>query len=449
MAIRDSAAVQEPISEVVQSGWLIRQRPYRLFWLSRLVSQTAQSALLYGLLIVIVAYSERSIWSSLFVACSIVPSLLFGLVGGWVADRLPRLPLLLVLNVVRAGMVAVLAWQDLQLGVIFAVTLGIWTVHQFYSPAESALIPAYVPDDRLASGNAWHNFALNLAQIFGLVMIAPLLLKFGTPGVLFAVCAAGYAAAAVALVSLSRYRGQPAARTTQEPLVEPGRFLGGWRVLTSDRKAFAALTDLVLIGAGMSTLVVLIPHFLERVLRTSASNTVFVFAPAAIGLAVGLQLAPYLGRLTGFSLLSLVGLLLFISSIYALGFINQTTDWLRNSPLWISVLETRLGLQPRVVAAMMTAIPAGLGLSLVNVAARTVLLRRTPAETHARVFATQGVLANLGALVPTFVVGLLTDLLGAQPVAVLVASTMVAAAVLGRRIVGEESSQAEFNPTRV
>jgi hypothetical protein len=75
---------------------------------------------------------------------------------------------------------------------------------------------------------------------------------------------------------------------------------------------------------------------------------------------------------------------------------------------------------------------------LVNVAARTVLVLRTPPESHARVFATQMTLANLGALVPTLAAGLLIDLTGVKPVALLISIALLGGAVLGRRIGGGE-----------
>src|SRR5688572_24732177 len=57
---------------------LLRDEAFRFWWLTRFFSQVAQGALLYALLIIVVDRTDASIYSSLFVVCSILPSLLFG-----------------------------------------------------------------------------------------------------------------------------------------------------------------------------------------------------------------------------------------------------------------------------------------------------------------------------------------------------------------------------------
>src|SRR5688572_8714812 len=98
----------QPSTNPAISGRLLGQPAYRDWWLARLLAQTAQAALLYGLLILITARSDRSLYTSLFVVCSIIPSLAFGLIGGWLGDRLPQRGLLIVLNLIRAGLVVML-----------------------------------------------------------------------------------------------------------------------------------------------------------------------------------------------------------------------------------------------------------------------------------------------------------------------------------------------------
>jgi len=71
---------------------------FRVLWLSRLLSQTAQGALLYALLILVVDLSDRTVFNSLFVICSIIPSIAFGLPAGVVTDTVPRRGLLVLLN---------------------------------------------------------------------------------------------------------------------------------------------------------------------------------------------------------------------------------------------------------------------------------------------------------------------------------------------------------------
>ena len=98
---------------------------YLNFWLSRLLSQTAQGAILYALLILITDRTDQSIYTSLFVICAIVPALIFGLPAGISVDSLPRVPLMVVLNFLRVLFVMALVDANLSMIGIFAVALGL------------------------------------------------------------------------------------------------------------------------------------------------------------------------------------------------------------------------------------------------------------------------------------------------------------------------------------
>lgn len=430
-------------------GWLLAQPTFRRYWLARLLSQTGQSALLYGLLILIVDQTTSSIWTALFVICSILPSILLGLLGGAVADRLPQRLLLVALNLLRAAFVAPLVWRDTSLTLVFGVTLAVWSVHQFYSPAESALLARVVPQARFAGASSLSNLALSLAQLLGMVLLAPLLLKLGRPAVLFGLCTTLYALAALLVVHIGQL-APVASPPDRAPRASAGMSLRtGWRVTLRDPPAFAALLDWVLIGVGLSTLVVIVPQYLERVLETGAENSVYVFAPAALGLVVGLQLAPWLGRMLGYGRLATLGLFVFAVAIGLMGFVEQVVDLLGADGLVLGSLD-EIGIPPPVATTMLLAIPAGLAVSLVTVSARTELMLRVPEDVRARVFATQMTLANLAALIPTLLAGVLIDLIGVTPVAVVVAAALMVGALYGRRLgarmrAGSEPAQATWS----
>jgi len=421
---------REQPDNVTDNVGLLKEPVYRAWWNARLLAQTAQAALLYGLLILITDRTDRSIYASLYVVCSILPALAFGLLGGWLADRLPQRAFLIVLNLARAGLVAFLLSAVVSLTTIFAVTLGIWIVHQFFSPTESATVARIVPPERLDNANALSNFALTLAQFFGMVLIAPLMLMLPDERALFVVIAALYALAAVFLVRMGRLPGSDPG-TARKPPLDLRR---GWHVVVADRPAFGALIDAVLIGVGMSTLVVLIPYYLVDVLDTDASNTVFVFAPAVVGLVAGLQLAALLGRLIGHTRLALLGLLGFSVCIALLGLIDQFIEILNESRVELESLENQLGLSTRTSATMLLSIPAGFFSAVTNVAARTVLLQRSPEDARGQVLATQSTLSNAIALIPTITAGLAIDLFEVRPVAFAIALLLVIGAIAGRRI---------------
>ena len=104
----------------------------------------------------------------------------------------------------------------------------------------------------------------------------------------------------------------------------------GWRFARGDRITFEAMIDDVLVGVGMSALIVIMPYYLERVLGTAKENTVFVFAPAALGLVLGLRMSSKLADRIGERYLATLGLFLFALVVAALGFVAQTYNLLNN-----------------------------------------------------------------------------------------------------------------------
>ncbi len=407
---------------------------FRRFWYTRVLSQTAQAAALYGLLVYLVAETESGIWPALFVVSSILPALVFGLIGGVVGDWLPQRPLMFALNLVRGLAILPLLIGELSVGDVFILTLVIWVVHQFYSPAESALLPQLVSRARLPRATSRYNLALPVAQLCGMVLLAPLALKFANIDLLLGACAALYLTANIALVGV-RLEQQPEPEHDAPIVAQAAGFLrAGWRQIARDDRAFGALVDSVMIGIGLSALVVIVPQFLVDVLNTGADNTVFVFAPAALGLVCGLQVAPFLGRVIGHGRLATFGVALFSLSILAIGSVTEVSGWMVDNDFLVNSIDDRLGVDPAITTVMLLSLPAGFAVGLVNVAIRTVLVLRTAPETHARVFSTQMTIANFGALVPTIATGLLIDIVGVRPVAIIIAIAVAAGAILGRRV---------------
>lgn len=417
---------------------LLDDPDFRLLWLSRLLAQTAQGALLYALLILVVDLSSRSFYASLFVACSNIPSIIFGLPAGIVADNIPRKHLLVGLNAARFIFMLFMVASEPSLGSVFAATLGIWVIHQFYSPAEASMLADLVPPTRYTSAQSLFNLALTVSQAVGLVILAPIMLRIGGPELVFVMAGGLWLIAGALTVLLPAIPVNEAAtkRPRRRGLIES---LGaGWRFVRGDRPTLEAILDDVLVSVGMSALVVIIPFYLERVLGTSKENTVFVFAPAALGLVIGLRLAPMLGKMIGERYSASLSLAGFALCILSLGFVEETYRFL-NDTLHIPLTQITdwLSISPLIFVAMLISIPAGVTSSIVNVAARSILLQRSPAPVRGQVIATQGLIGNVLGLIPTLVAGLATDIFGVVPVAIAIAVLILiaggAAHNLGRR----------------
>lgn len=393
------------------------------FWLSRFLVQAAQGALMYGLLVLVVDSTDSSVFSSIFVVCSVIPAILFGLPAGVAVDALPRRPLLVALNLLRFLFVLALVVHPPALAGIFATTLAIWLIHQFYAPAESSTLASIVPANRLVNGQALSNLALVIAQAVGVIAIAPLILKTSDPRYLFAVCATFFltAAALVFQLKVRELQGN-LSQMSRHPDGVAETLLQGLRVVTGDSILFRVTAADVMVGIGLSALVVIAPIYLTRILNTASENTVFVFAPAAIGVLIGLRAAPYLGKHFGLRWVAIYGLALFALSIASFGFLGDI-HWLLVDTFHLPIdrIAIALRIPPLALLVMFFSIPAGFASSIVGVASRTITLERTPMQFRGQVIATQSLVQNLGALVPTMLAGIAADQLGVERVAIIIA----------------------------
>lgn len=414
---------------------LLKDPDFRLLWWSRLLSQTAQGALLYALMILVIDLSQRSFYSALFVACSNVPSIVLGLPAGMVVDNISRKHMMVMLNGFRFTFMLFMVATEPSLTSVFAATIGIWIIHQFYSPSEASMLADLVPPHRYTSAQSMFNLALTISQAAGLALLAPLMLRLGGAELVFVMAGSLWLIAGALTMLL------PAISIEESHAIRPKRrglmdtLTAGIQFVRKDRPTLEAILDDVLVSVGMSALVVIIPFYLERVLGTSKENTVFVFAPAAIGLVLGLRAAPALARIIGERYSAFLAVASFAASIFALGFIEQTYRFMNDVlrlPLdqftdWISV-------SPYTFLTMVVSIPAGLSMSVVNVAARSILLHRTPAYVRGQVIATQGLIGNVLGLVPTLLTGLAADLFGVIPVAVGIAVLIFTGGIVARNI---------------
>lgn len=102
---------------------------------------------------------------------TLVPTLLFLLIGGVAVDRYPRARLMLAADIGRGLLVlimAVLALNgQLQIEMVYAVSLAFGLLNAFFNPAYMALIPSLVPATDLPSANALTSLSVQTGRIVG------------------------------------------------------------------------------------------------------------------------------------------------------------------------------------------------------------------------------------------------------------------------------------------
>lgn len=420
---------------------LLENQPLRRLLWARVLAQTAQNAMLYALLILVVKETDSSIQTTFLLVAFALPSIFLSLPAGVTVDLLPKRAVMVAANLLRAAIVGALIFYRDDIWWVYLLVLGFSTVGQFFAPAESASLPSLVRRDQLTGANALMNFTLMLGQVTGLVILAPFLLKTLGDVPVFAVAIALYLAASWTVAHVSGIR--PVAREDGEAVGFRTAMAKGFELIRTNRKVFLSIAYLTIALTLVKVVVVLAPRYTQDVLKISAEDMVFVAAPAAIGAVAGLVLAPLLARFIGTWRVVALGFLLFVFTLIGLGLVVYVRDFLLDHlDLGISFVEERVGVSSVITITMLLAIPLGLAFSLVGVGARAVLNQEAPAGMQGRIFATQSALADLASLLPLLVVGAIAELVGVR-------AMLLTVAILGLALAVYLSVSRRFRPQAV
>lgn len=424
------------IDEIADSRPLLRQPRFATLWLTQGMAQTAQNAILFTLLILVLGLTGSSAASSVLVGAFIVPSIFLGVFVGVLLDRWRKGTVLVVTNLVRAGGCVLYLFFDDNVLAIYAISLVFSSSGLFFNPAVVSLIPSLVPRDKLVNANSLYNFTFTGSQLAGLVFLAPLILKLGNAQAMFVTAGGLFTIAAGLAVYLDTLRTRqesapPRAAEFGSILQE---FRKGWQALTSDRASALAMAQLTLGSTMVLLFAILIPRYMDEVLNISPDNAAFVFAPTGVGALVGLRFIPWFSR-WGKNRVVVIGVVGVAVSMALMATVRGLAEIMETTPGPLNPGRF-LGLSLLQSLTMLFAAPMGFAYALVSTPAQTVLHERAPPEMRGRIFGTQVVSANFISLLPLLLVGAIIDLTSVTAVMLGIAGFMLLFAYVSARVGG-------------
>lgn len=413
---------------------LLQQRPFRMLSYTRFFSRVAQNAINFGLVLLINEETGKAFLSSLLVLALVIPSTVAGILAGTAADVLPKRLLVFSGDLVRAGICLFFVWNEGGIASYYALAVVLASATQFAASAESAILPAIVERSAYIRANAISHAVGGAAQLVGLGLLAPLILRvLGSSQVLFAVCGGLFAIAAIQSLFIGRTRS----RQRQEigGGEQGGRWwLAGWRAMRADPLVMRAALELTLISTALIVVSGLIPKYIEDVLGLPVDIGAVILTPAALGVVLGLRIASFLSHRVHHGVLSTIGFLSFTALLALLAFVNKEADFLGGFGFLSWLSRVSIGnFDGGGVMAMIIAAPLGFSYALVNVAAHTVIDDRVPLHLRGRVGATQAAMAALASSLPVLAAGALGDVVGVPPVIAVVAAAIALVALVNLR----------------
>lgn len=406
------------------------RRRYTLLWFGQLASHLGTHIYEIALAWWVLQKTGSAAAMGGVLIAAFAPSAIFVLLGGVVADRLPRIPIMLASDCGRFALIAIMAalafsgsltlWLVLVLSALFGI------LDAFFWPAYKSIFPELVPRSELASANSLEVIGSTAVHILAPAVGAGLIAAGGTP-IAFALNGVSFLISAVSLIAIMALpmtkrelleapamaglpkppRAQPGV-APERPDAPMGRF---WREIREGVAATRALTWvwLTITLAGVATLTaegaiaVALPYYVQHTLAASPLLYGGLLIAAAVG---GAPAALWFGSRT----IHRRGLLLYIT--FAVAMLATAAVGLSRSPALM------------IVAMFLE----GLCLTVFSLAWTTALQQYIPLEKLGRVTSFDQLGSNVMIPLSYALTGLVVDRFGAQPD--LVWGGLIAAAVV-------------------
>ena len=382
-----AAAYTVPMTSRPRSTFApLRHRPFAALWAGGLVSNVGTWMETVAAGVLVTQATGRAGWTGLIAIAAFVPTVALGPLGGALADRLPRRPLLLATvsaQMACAGLLAALALTSRAAPPVVALVLfAAGCAGALGFPAFQSLLPDLVPAEDLLGAIALSSAQWNIGRVLG-PLLATIALAAGGPGWAFAANTLSFGAVLAALLTIHL-----PVRRASPPAPLGSALVAGARHAHGTPALRAALGCLALCSVLAGPFIALVPAMALTVLRAGpggAATLVTAQGLGAVGAAVAVgPLAARVGR--GRVLLTTIVALPPALALYA----------------WAPGL---------LAAAVAIASLGGLYLSLLS-GLSAVVQAHAPAALRGRVMALQGVVLSLFYAVGAVLQGALADRVG-------------------------------------
>ena len=389
----------------------LRQRNFGLLWLGGLISMLGDWALLTALPFFVYERTGSALASSAVLIAYVAPGLLFGSLAGVFVDRWDRKRTMLYANLLRAPVLLVLLVRSPDwFWLVYVVAFVESTIGQFFRPAENALLPQLVGEERLMAANSLNALNDNLARLIGPSIGGALMALFGL-GSVVVFDAASYLLAGVLIALVAA----PSTRTVhaQRSNAPGAAWLAVWRELRDGlalvwrERPVAALflvTGVAVLADGILSALLVV--FVRDILGGGAAALGWVLTARGVGGLIGGLLLGSLGQHAQPARLLTVCLAVF--GVLLLVTFNMPT---------VSVVLVLITLVGVAAAGWQISIQAFLQSSVAD-------------EYRGRIFGSFGTLTALVGLIGMGLAGALAEYVGALPLLDLSAALNLVAAAL-------------------
>lgn len=362
---------------------VLKNKSFLFLWIGQVLSQLADRIYIYVLVIVAYDLTRTNLGVSVPMLSFGIPSVLFASFAGVYVDRWNRKNTMLVSDILRGVLilVIVLMLKDSLLW-IFVFSFMIYTIAQFFAPAEASSLAEIVERENLIVANSLFMATWMWSSVIGFGIGAPLVILFGEH-VTFVIAAFLYFASALSIfmVSLKKTDKAPkeSIKSVQQDLIAGFEFIRRKAILRY------SLLKMMVITSALAVICMLAIQFAEKNIGIGAKNFGYLVIFAGIGMFFGMWLLGHISHNFKKSQIVFFG---FSISGVALMLLSGTRN---------------------IFLALFYCAVLGFGNILINATIQTILAHKTPKSLRGRVFGIQNMLINFAFTLPVVIFGTIAD----------------------------------------
>jgi MFS family permease len=280
--VSDGQQDQASFREVFRLG------EFQALWAALVLSIVGDQLARVALALLVFARTDSPALTALTYALTFLPELVGGPLLSGLADRYPRREVMVVADLSRAGLVALMAIPGMPLAVVGGLLVIVQLLASPFNAARGAVLPAILAGDQFVAGQAVVNITYQTGQLAGYVL-GGVLVAFTGPYVALLIDAGTFVASAILVRFLTSAR--PASRKRGElPTGQAAATLAslrdGTRLVWHNRNlralvALASVCGFYVIGEGLA-----VPYAHE--LGGGALTAGLLFAAFPAGNALGM-----------------------------------------------------------------------------------------------------------------------------------------------------------------
>ena len=221
---------------------------FRALWVAQLLSVLGDQVARVALAVLVFTETASAGLTALTYALTFLPDLVAGPLLSGIADRAPRRATMVVTDLLRAGLLALMAVPGMPFWALCALVVAGQLLAAPFAAARAAILPHVLDGERYVVASAVSGTTYQSGQVLGFALGGPLVALVGVPGALLADAATFVLSAAILQLGVVEQRVTAAPGTRAD-----GGLREGARIVVGDRR-LRTLVALACVSAFVVTI---------------------------------------------------------------------------------------------------------------------------------------------------------------------------------------------------